>query len=205
LFKIVVGFCASVAAALLLLHTVYSVLVGQVSEGLVQVRFDAAWHDMFGYTCMLARSNAVVYFVTDARQLEVKANVPRWLRLFEKREDLQCRFPSQPSELDEAGIVCVPYRSGPLNYFRMPASENVGWSFLLNMTSGTAMQELTNFSYETEVYYQTTQFGVPQYKSIYGVPALWQLKRGMYEFGWRVFDYKSSLSAKELTGHGHRK
>jgi hypothetical protein len=205
LLKLMVGFCACVAAVLLVLHTLYSVRVGQISEGMTQVRFDAAWHDMFRYLCMMAPSNAVVHFITDPNQLEVKANVPRWLRLFEKRDDIQCRFPSQLSQCEQGGLVCVPYRSGPLNYFRLPASENVGWSFLQSIRSEMAVRELTNFSYQTRIYYLTTQFGVPQYKSIYGVPALWDLKRGVYEFGWRVFDHKNSLSSNDVTRHGATK
>jgi hypothetical protein len=56
---------------------------------------------------------------------------------------------------------------------------------------------VTSFVYRTPVLYVKDAYNVPQYKAWWGVPAFWELKRGVYHFGWNVFRFAGSAVTRQ--------
>ncbi|MCX7846949.1 MAG: hypothetical protein N2595_02810 [bacterium] len=183
-----VRFAVVITYLLLSTHAIFSVLVNHVSEGRVQQRFDAAYDEMFRFVASHASLSAQVAFIQSPRQIEARQGLPILLRLLYERGDIQCVFPTSEQEYAHAEFICVPYRIGPLNYFRLPASEDEGWRFILHASTNATLEEFHRLSYTSTVWYVTSQFGRPQYESWLGFPAFWALKKGTYEFGWRFYE-----------------
>ncbi|MCX7001957.1 MAG: hypothetical protein NTV22_01640 [bacterium] len=180
-------------AVLLSMHGTYSVLVGQLSEGRVQQQYDATWNDMFEYVVNNTPTNGVAYFVVDSGQGEVLANISISLRVFYGRKDIKCIFPHTIGNLNEPGLICVPYRESPLNYFRLPCSEQASAQFNRNVLPYLGAEPTNSIYRRASIIYATAVFGKPQYKSVWGIPAFWDLQRGTYEFGWKIYYYDGHL------------
>lgn len=184
----------AVTWCLLVAHAAFSFIVNHISEGRVQQRFDAAYDEMFRYVAAHTAPSGIVAFVQSPRQIEARQGLPILLRILYKRGNIRCICPTAFVDYLRAELICVPDRVGPLNYFRLPASENEGWHFIQTVATNPVVQEIHRLSSTTTIWYVTTEFGKPQYKSWLGIPAFWALKRGSYELGWRFYEPAAKLT-----------
>lgn len=172
---------------LLVLHVVYACVTGIMSEGQVRYKFDRAYEEMFRHVAQHASHGGTVYFLMDERLPEPRQNTVLGMRVFYNRPDLQCLFPKELDEFWTTGLVVVSDYAVPLNYNRMPLHHEAQAWFDTRMAPRLGLVWLTSFVYQTEIWYATNTYHGPQYRSVWGVPAFWDLKRGVYRFGWRIY------------------
>lgn len=182
---------AALAGILVLAHFAYGIMVGPLSEGRVRHQADLAYDDMFRYIAANAPSNGTVYYMMDNDVLEPMSNTTYALRAFYGRPDIQCVFPSMPDDYTEPGLVAVSeIRGMRFNYTRMPVHHASIVQFHEWFRNSRNIAHKQAWVYETPVWFCHEAYNVPQYTSSFGFPDFWHLKRGMYVFGWHVYEYK---------------
>jgi len=198
IWKLIAGLLGWSVAILLLMHASFALMVGHLSEGRVRVNVDVAYDDVFHYVSKVTPTKGTVYFMIGDDQQEAKDNTIISLKIFYNRPDIKCVFPKEISDLNEPGLVCVTDIKRPscFNYMRVVANESGCWTFLNIIQPKLHLQEVWQSMYSTPILYVTNHWAVPQYKSKFGIPAFWDLKKGVYEFGWKVYKYIPKAKSK---------
>jgi len=96
-------------------------------------------------------------------------------------------YPQSAADFRDAGLVAVSDYALPCNYDRMPVHHEANALFYDRLKPQLSLQWVTSFVYETRIWYATNTYHGPQYRSVWGVPAFWDLKRGTYRFGWTIY------------------
>jgi len=187
-------------SGLLTLHVAFTMVVGPLSRGLVTHKYACAYDDMFRFVAAQTPSNRTAYFMMDSDFAEPIENTRIGLRVFYDRPDIYCAFPQSPSAFAEAGLVAVTtIKDFSFNYPRMPVHSDASAKFSAWASNDLRFVLVTSFVYRTPVLYVRDEYNVPQYKAWWGIPAFWELKRGVYHFGWNVYRFAGSGAAREQT------
>ncbi|MCX7846943.1 MAG: hypothetical protein N2595_02780 [bacterium] len=187
LSRALVSACMILCVVLLLLQCAYALITGPYSEGIVRYYFDRAHDELFRYLAKRVPKAGCVYFLMDETFPEPRHNAQLGLKVFYGRSDIRCIYPADSHDFSETGLIAVTEYAIPANYDRMPLhhyARDVCWSEWAPLLPALW---LTGFVYETRIWYATNTYHGPQYRSVWGVPAFWDLKRGVYRFGWTVY------------------
>jgi len=190
----------SVTIILLVFHTFYSLTVGQFSEGRVRQLFDSAYNDMFQYIADKTPTNGTAYFMMDKKMPEPIKNSRLTMDLFYNRPDINCVFPNSINEFYGSGLVAVTEYNVQMNYERMPIHHEMEMLFNQKIKNKLGFIHKYKTIYETPIWYAEKKYHGPQYKSVFGIPAFWDLKKGNYKFGWNIFQFdgKNNERIKKL-------
>ena len=183
---------------LLISHSVYCIAVGDFSEGNVRQNVDKTYYDVFKYISKVTPPNGTAYFMIGKEQKEARKNTITSLKIFYNRPDIKCVFPEKVSDLNQPGLLCVTDMKRPpcFNYTRVVANESGRGMFLKIIQSTLHLREVWQTVYSTPIIYATNHWAVPQYKSKICFPDFWDLKKGVYEFGWKVYEFNGSQKWK---------
>lgn len=183
------GVCAALIIGLIVVHACYVTAVGPLSEGLARHRFAVAYDEMFKFVCRETPTNGTVYFLMDWDFPEARENTVHSLDVFYGRPDIRAAFPTNAAAFTRPGLVVVSEYSFPMNYTRMPVHYLARDVFYRELQPRLGLREVANMTWRTPIWYAKEEHNVAQYQSAWGVPAFWDLKRGVYRFGWRIYWY----------------
>ena len=176
-------------AALLLAHATYSAIVGPFSEGRARIVLDTAYDDMFRYLADNVPSNGTAYFMMRHDFSEPMQNTVLGLRLFYHRPDIHCEFPLTQNDFVAPGLLAVSHiEDFHFNYKRMPVHSMMSALFYGWNPDRATFVHVTNMVCSTPVAYALEEYNAMQYRTEFGIPALWALKHGNYTFGWSIYE-----------------
>lgn len=178
---------AYLIVALQVSHCAYGIMVGVCSEGRVRVAVDRAYSKMFLYLASNTPLHGVVYVMADKSFLEIPRNAETVIHKMLQRPDITCSFPIEASDISQKGMIAVSRFDIPINYDRIPVQHEASVLFHRALETQLNLMFKTAFVYETRIWYATNAYHGPQYRSVWGVPAFWDLKRGVYRFGWTIY------------------
>ncbi len=185
-------------STLLVLHVLFTLAIGPLSRGLVSHKFACAYDDMFRYVAAQTPSNGTAYFIMNSKFAEPIENARLGMRLFYDRPDIYCAFPQTPVAFLENGLVAVTsLKDFAFNYSRMPVHAGASAKFRQMIRNDVRFVLVTAFVYRTSLLYVRDEYNVPQYKAWWGIPAFWELRRGVYHFGWNVYRFAGSGAARQ--------
>ena len=186
-------------ALLLVANSVFTVVVGHLSEGRVRQRSDAAYDAMYGYIAAHTPKNGAAYFMMEPELPEVILNTATAMALFYQRPDIRCLFPRSAPEIQETGMIAVANISAVCNPNRIPVHAADVLLFNSAIRPYFAMTHRFDAINETPVWYadKNGHRGY-QYAARCGIPAFWDLKRSVYTFGWNVYEI-TSVARKQQT------
>ena len=187
--RVLLAACVGASVVLLALQSIYSIVTGHASEGMVRYRHDRAHDVMFNYIADVTPTNGTVYFLMDWLFPEPRNNSRMAMSIFYRRPDIHCVYPQSAADFRDAGLVAVSDYALPCNYDRMPVHHEANALFNDRLKPQLSLQWVTSFVYHTRIWYATNTYHGPQYRSVWGVPAFWDLKRGTYTFGWNIYWY----------------
>ena len=124
-------------------------------------------------------------------QREAQHNTVHSLNVFYNRPDIKCVFPEKISDLNLPGLVCVTDFKRPpgFNYMRVVANESGRGRFLNVIQPKLHLHKVWESMYSAPIIYVTNHWAAPQYKSKFGIPDFWEMKKGNYKFGWKVYEF----------------
>jgi len=203
---------------LLVAQCVFTVLVEHTSEGMVRLRMDKAYDEMFRYIAKATPQGGPAYFMYDATHEESRYNTRYGMPLFYGRPDIGCVFPRTRQEINNAGLVAVSTIAAACNPNRTPVHAGAKEVFYQTIAPSLPLKERTRFAYETPVRYLTTntyrdvQYVTCyqatnvhrgfQYATCWGIPAFWRLQRGTHRFGWIIYEYAPHAGAVNILQNG---
>ncbi|MCX7002801.1 MAG: carbohydrate binding domain-containing protein [bacterium] len=192
--------CACVLVVLLLVaQCVFTVLVEHTSEGMVRLRMDKAYDEMFRYIAKATPQGGTAYFMYDAAHEESRYNTRFGMPLFYGRPDIGCVFPRTRQEINNAGLVAVSTIAAACNPNRTPVHAGASELFYQMLAPSLPLKERTRFVYETPVRYISAKaYRGFQYATCWGIPAFWRLQRGMHRFGWIIYEYAPHAGAVNI-------
>jgi len=181
---------------LLFAHGTYGALVGLISEGRTRQHFDETYGNMFRYIAENTPSNGTAYFMIDKKWPEPVRNSRLAMELFYNRPDINCVYPSSVDEFNVSGLVAVTEFNIPMNYDRMPLHHEMSMKFNREIKNKLPVKHKFKTFYDTSIWYAQKKYHGMQYKSVFGIPAFWNLKKGNYKFGWNVYYFNGNNNNK---------
>ena len=178
---------AGVTGLLVLAHSVFTLLVGHLSEARIRCGVDQVDHAVVSCVTAGTCTGGTAYFLMDTTQPEPMVEMQLRMGIFYHRPDILCAYPLQPQDMHEPGLVCVPEGNICYNPNRIPVHYSGEVRYRTQFATTLAATPVTNVSRDMTVWYtDPNALRGFQHSARYGIPAFWRLKRGQYHFAWNI-------------------
>jgi len=158
-----------------------------------------AYDEMFKYVAAHTPRGGTAYFMYDRDHEESRYNTRFGLPLFYGRPDVTCVFPQSSREFGAPGLVAVAHSAASYYPNRMPVHAQAAALFNQRIAAEKVFVERTNIVVNVPLWFVDARaYRGFQYRARYGVPAVWELRRGSYSFGWRIYAFAPTTQRPNL-------